>query len=274
MRHTQIFLISVLLQLLCAGASCQSCALLFFGVLRGFDIVLPSIQNKILDVNPACHVYAHTYNISKLINLRNAENGSVFFEQIQKLTRNVSIDTRESFTAIRNLTYYRTLFPGNVIFGWKYPTSIDNMIMQWHSIERVWDLMMIAENKMNIRYQQIGLFRSDVKYMTPINIYAGNAVIPNFANWPMNDRLFFGKRKYAKHWATARFDMIATYLKKNKHVGLHSETFMAFLMQNIQVKKLPICFFRVRLTGKIKTDDCVPLVTIKRAFNKNDARHV
>ena len=62
--------------------------------------------------------------------------------------------------------------------GWTYPTSMDNMIKQWHSIDAVWNLM----NNTN-HYDRVGLFRVDVKYKTPIDISDADAVIPNFQHW-------------------------------------------------------------------------------------------
>ena len=73
----------------------------------------------------------------------------------------------------------------------------------------------------------------------------------------MNDRMFFGDKEYAKIWATHRFDLIPNVLESqrpDKYIGLHSETFMKFLMRNVPVVEKRICFHRVRGTGKIVKD--------------------
>ena len=134
------------------------------------------------------------------------------------------------------MQYYSHLF--HIFTDWEYPTSMDNMIRQWHSIEQVWFKMEAYEA--NIRhgrlYERVGLFRSDVYYTHPIsicnnatattnNISSTNekqdAVIPSMMYesilWGgFNERLFYGKRKYAKHWATKRFSSVNSYITWQK----------------------------------------------------------
>ena len=131
------------------------CALLFFGLPKVFDdVVLPSIQKHIIEPNNECDVYAHTYNISITNNERNGEDAAaVFPEQAYHLTPNVIMDTIEEFNAVRNLTHFREYFPH--IRPWTYPTTMDNMIKQWHSIERVFSSM----SQSRIGYVRVGLFR-------------------------------------------------------------------------------------------------------------------
>jgi len=137
------------------------------------------------------------------------------------------------------------------------------MVKQWHSIERVWNLMLQADRN----YTQVGLFRSDVFYTNPINIFDGDAVIPQMASCPVNDRMFYGKFEYAKIWATHRFRNVPGYLERAANGlqnsfargKLHSEFFMrdgVLHAMPVKVQRKDICFFRVRGTGAVLTRDC------------------
>ena len=90
--------------------------------------MLPSINEYILQHNPECDVYAHTYNITSVTNKRNHEkNAPIRPYDVYKLTANVELDKMEAFhdakmyRIIDNFSIYRR-------FGWAYPTSMDNMI--------------------------------------------------------------------------------------------------------------------------------------------------
>lgn len=231
----------------------ERCALLFFGLPKHFkDISLPSIRKYIIRANPSCDVYAHTYNVGSISNERNGEVSSpIHPKDIYSLTKEHAMDSEEDFLSSHNLTYYRSLFPYEE--PWIFPTSMDNMIKQWHSIDQVWKMMEDSE----IEYHQVGLFRLDVLYVHDISISAGEgeAVVPDFLpSGGMNDRMFFGRRDYAEVWATKRFGLVQNYIDRYEDRGLHSEKFMEFLMQKIPVEEKPICFHRVRGTGKIKKD--------------------
>ena len=137
------------------------------------------------------------------------------------------------------------------------------MYRQWHSIERVWDYMEETEQKLGIQYERVALFRSDVQYASPINIFeGGDAVIPKFGFF-INDRMFYGKREYAHIWAKIRFagmDNRQCYRPRHPLVGMHSE----FYLKDFVLSKIPIdvveddtiCFYRVRGTGEVSYDDC------------------
>ena len=233
----------------------KTCALLFFGLAKQFrSIVLPSIQESILSRNAECDIFAHTYKIKETDNPRNGESHVVLHtEEVRGLTPNLTMDTDGSFGRARNVSYYRTFFPTKKEFFWSYPTSMDNMIKQWHSIERVWNLMEAS----GVSYQQVGLFRLDVQYATHIHIWDGSAVVPQFASVPMNDRMFYGTHRNAKVWATRRFSQVEDFVYRTRagaEFGLHSEHFMEYLMRDVKPDRRPICFNRVRATGDISCD--------------------
>jgi len=230
----------------------NDCALLFFGLAKHFnDIVLPSIQKYILDVNPDCDIYAHTYDIKEITNPRNNEkNSPVHPLEVFSMTKNVVLDTLDSVSKVRDFKYYRRFRQSKGV----HPYSMDNMIKQWHSIDRVWRYANQEHD-----YKRYGLFRLDVRFAEPIDITNGDAVIASFhPDRGLNDRGFYGLYKWAKMWATKRFEQVEAQARRN-HNDLNAESFMKYLMRDVPVELKSMCFNRVRATGKIKPD-CKPSV--------------
>jgi len=255
-----------------------ACALLFFGLPRLFKMIpLPSILKYIVATNPTCDIYAHSYNVTSIANEKEKDI-PIKISELRLLTPNIVLDTEQEFLEQRNQTlheYYKH-FPHH--FGnWYFPTSMDNMVKQWHSLERVWDLMLQVDQN----YTQVGLFRSDVFYTNPIDIFDGDAVIPQFASYPVNDRMFYGKFEYAEIWATHRFRNVPGYLgraatgqlKTYARDTLHSEFFMRdgiLHAMPVKVQRKDICFFRVRGTGDVLTNDCNSCDDVNGTGNTGD----
>ncbi|KAL3933120.1 MAG: hypothetical protein SGBAC_010536 [Bacillariaceae sp.] len=260
----------------------KRCALLFFGLIKDFDqLALPAIQQHILQPNPQCDVFLHTYNITVTrISRRNLEQPyQVRTEEAYHLTNHVAFDTERTFDDEHSNLLRRTRRLYHREWG-ACCKSHDNMIKQWHSIKRVWDLMVDHEQKLvldgqpngrqgsekKLYYEQIGLFRSDVFYISPIDIYESNAALPNFASYKgYNDRLFYGQRSYAKIWAD-RFSFAATFerqymvasITRGKKRGYHSESFLYHLLghHNVPVEKKNICVWRIRTGSRLSVEDC------------------
>lgn len=285
-----------------------SCAILFFGLPRAFaTVVLPSIRTHVLQVNAhyGCDVYAHYYAISYEPPGRQQAGGPINATAVSDLlpaavheyndTVHVEIvaDVDEAkFWAQRNATlqHYRTAkrpTTGKLLYfpwadvGYVYPKSLDNIVKQWHSIEAVFTQM---EESLEIRqqphYDRIALLRLDMFYATPLDIFEMQynaydtenqyGVIPGFAQFPVNDRLFMGPYAAAKLWATQRFARV------NKHVstydipgyGMHSERFvnhtlLTAIRQELGVpikENYDICLMRARADGTIWAWDCHPKV--------------
>jgi hypothetical protein len=221
-----------------------ACALVFFGVPRSFATsIFPSIKEHILDVNPACDVFVHSYNVSFVIGSRMGEQslGTLNVDDLGVFQRyyadkpisyyKLQLDSEDDFQRRRNITYYRQFFPQPS--AWEYPVSMDNMIRQWHSIEGGWNLLEDYEKKTMGRYDRVGFFRLDVKYTHPIGINTKEtAVIPAMMyvqEFPrvINDRLFYGAREVAALWASDRFNTVEDYLlwqeQKDNRVKVHSK---------------------------------------------------
>lgn len=267
------------------------CALLFFGLVVEFkSLVYPSIQRHILDQNPHCDVFLHTYNISTLP--FNAKNGGtregvlLDVSQATKLTSeegHAQFESMDSFFQRRQRALNRTRANFHNGTWGDCCISHDNMIKQWHSIKAVWDLMEAHAHKEQTKmsggttsssttptpqeepyYKNVGFFRLDVYYLTPIDISNSTAVIPDFANYPKNDRLFYGNYAFAEIWAN-RFRFIPTFEKKymrkqSRLNGLHSETIVHYLLEHHEIpyeESPDICFLRVRSgPSRVKLDDC------------------
>ncbi|GFH53900.1 hypothetical protein CTEN210_10376 [Chaetoceros tenuissimus] len=257
------------------------CALLFFGLGRSFkEKAFPSIIKYLLHVNPSCKVFVHTYDVA------NEKGTHINERELSLLTNDASsiiFETEEEFRSQHNLTLFHKYFPTNVNSNnWKFPTSIDNMIRQWHSIEKAWKLMLNFENKRQLKFLRVGFFRPDVIYTHPISIVDQSepAVIPSMMyfsqqnGWNgLNDRMFYGTRKYGEVWATQRFCNIDNYIQWQQseisHIrhdlrGLHSEDFMKYVLTTkgrlpLEIKN--ICFKRVRSNGDVLHCDCRYLET-------------
>ena len=258
-----------------------TCALMFFGIPRSFvSTVFPSIKRYILDANPTCDVFVHSYNVSVVRGNRMGEaSGNVYIEELDAFKQYYSnsqssyelmLETEDDFQRQRNVTYFRQFFPRPS--AWEYPTSMDNMIRQWHSIESGWKLMESHEKKAWRRFDKVGFFRLDVKYTHPIDILTNEtAVIPAMMYEQakptgINDRLFYGSRDVGALWATDRFNSVEDYLAwqegnidRVRCRGLHSEEFLRYLLVqkwSFDITLRNICFQRVRTSGTILSTDC------------------
>jgi len=259
-----------------------TCALLFFGIPRSFsNMVFPSIQQYLLDENPDCDVYVHSFDVSEEVGNRiSEESGDIevmeldafknYFENRSPSYHSI-LETDEAFQKVRNLEQFRRMFPRPST--WDYPISMDNMIRQWHSIEKAWSLMNIYEQQKKRKYDRVGFFRLDAKYTHPIRITTSEtAVIPAMMYESsnkvsgINDSMFYGDRDVANIWATERFESVREYLswqKKKGNIGkvhsegLHPEEFLRYLLVekwSIDITLRNICFKRVRTSGKVLRD--------------------
>ena len=132
------------------------------------------------------------------------------------------------------------------------------------------------EQAQNIRYDRVAMLRSDLVYMTPLDIYSkangqrdednNVVVIPNFAKHPVNDRSVYGPAEAVKVWAVERFDRMEDFVNRSFHeepgYGLQSERFVARLLsiireRNFQVEEHPIlCMYRARADKTVWHKDC------------------
>eukprot|EP00584_Thalassiosira_punctigera_P013271 CAMPEP_0172566218 /NCGR_PEP_ID=MMETSP1067-20121228/111018_1 /TAXON_ID=265564 ORGANISM="Thalassiosira punctigera, Strain Tpunct2005C2" /NCGR_SAMPLE_ID=MMETSP1067 /ASSEMBLY_ACC=CAM_ASM_000444 /LENGTH=242 /DNA_ID=CAMNT_0013357277 /DNA_START=520 /DNA_END=1248 /DNA_ORIENTATION=+ len=237
-------------------------------------MALPALKKNILDENPSCDVFVHTYNVTRAQGKIKGEDGTgvINASEIFLMSTDhskIMLESEEEFQIRRNVHHYRSLFPRPS--SWDYTASMDNLVRQWHSIEQVWAMMETFEEDNHQRYDIVGLLRSDVLFTHRISINEslGGGVIPQsmyktYHSWGgYNDRMFFGKREYAECWSTERFTSLQLYLlwqQTRKSVlitGLHSEDFLRWLLVfqlSIPLRMDPICFMRIRTSGAISND--------------------
>jgi hypothetical protein len=156
--------------------------------------------------------------------------------------------------------------------------TVDNIVKMWHSIEQVWNLMEHHAQQNNITYHRVAMLRSDVVYMTPIDIWdtgkwntidAQNtiAVIPGFGKHPVSDRIVYGPYQAVQQWATTRFTSLDRHVEWVQHNmpgwGMHSEKFVnwtilpAMRRTGVQVVEHDtMCFFRARSDETVWIKDC------------------
>lgn len=300
----------------------ERCAILFFGLPRSFkDLVLPSIQKNIIQPNARynCDFFVHYYyrteepkgrankggilDPTEILQLEEAvqKGASSQFHKVNNAQPVVEFisDTEEDFWAARNAsiqTYRKTKDKHGhyLYFPWKahsysYPSSLDNIVRQWHSINGAWELMERSAAKHGVQYTRVGMFRSDVLYVTPVDIYEtefghydtnnNQAMLAPFGAMPVNDRMFYGPYEGVEIWATKRFSFLESYVDTcEPGWAMHSEKFLdgaimpAIRELGISIVVNPdICFLRTRVGNTAVTNDC-NLLGVTRGFTQAAVR--
>ena len=291
-----------------ANITIQPCALLFFGLPRSYkEMVLPSIVRNILIPNARhqCDIYVHYYHQHAEKAGRGNRGGAIDPTDILLLKKaGIDVakdyggrlphvefvnDTEQSFRKKRGTSlekYHNTTDKEGrpLYFPWKaaafksafLKASLTNIVKQWHSIDSVFTLMETTSQKLNnVSYTRVGMFRSDVMFLTPIDIasldrdnmdvHNRHAVLAPFGKYPINDRMIYGPLEGVKVWATKRFKLIEKRVKLHEDPGfeMHSERFLnATILPAI--KKLgvslytnpDICFLRTRPDKSVLLNDC------------------
>lgn len=299
----------------------RKCAINFWGLPRAFEsLVLPSIEENILKINAKynCDYFVHFYILKEEVAGRSGGGGHIDPYEVYKLTDAVA---RHSYASSDNnnkpavsfvstqdqefWTKYQPLidkirntvdehgkhlyFPDNAK-TYTFPTTTDNIIKMWHTIEESWNLMEQYERTHNITYDRVAMLRNDVVYMTPIDIYQTRAnkggsqkhdtttttdynnnnnvaVIPGFGRHPVSDRLIYGPRRAVQVWAAQRFSRMEQHVQwihqHDPGWGLHSERFVNYTLfsairdrQVSVVEHDTICFFRARSDESVWISDC------------------
>lgn len=162
--------------------------------------------------------------------------------------------------------------------------TIVNIIKMWHSQQSVWNLMerspldgtspQLRPNQQH--YSRVAMLRNDILYVTPIDIYKlpdGSidylnqyAVIPNFGNFPVNDRMIFGPADAVQIWAAGRFRRLQEHVNRVAVTGdgIHPERYLFHTIfpaiRDAGVPILPssgdLCFLRVRSDFSVRIADC------------------
>ena len=285
------------------------CAINLWGLPRAFGaLVLPSLERNVIQVNAKykCDYFVHFYSLSEEVAGRSGGGGHIDPYEIYNLRETVLkyqpssqvvfVSTTESgfwnhyqplIDKIRNTVDSKgkhVYFPDNAK-TYTFPTTTDNIIKMWHTIQESWTAMEHYEQQHNFTYHRVAMLRNDVVYMTPIDIYETQtfqydthntiAVIPGFGRHPVSDRLIYGPRRAIQVWAAQRFQRLEDHVqwiqKHDPGWGLHSERFVNYTLF-AAIRDLPvsivehdsICFFRARADASVWISDCdgAPSVTL------------
>jgi hypothetical protein len=156
--------------------------------------------------------------------------------------------------------------------------TVDNIVKMWFSIQSAWEVMERYGAQHKVNYTRVAMLRSDVFYMTPVDIWqrgiAGHvrdvdnrvAVIPDFANFPVSDRMIYGPYEAVRLWSATRFDTLDAHaqwsLQHKPGCAMHSESFVSRLVARIKERGFVVdhhetlCFFRARVDESVWVSDC------------------
>lgn len=268
----------------------ERCALNFYGLPRSFrSLVLPSVIRNILLPNARydCDIFVNTHWLLTEPPSRSGRGGDLHPEEIYLMEPAAQIirerahgssqkngnyspsiifqdftdhDLWQARGTLLNLTRTYRNQRGNLkYFPWKsrdyvFPKTTDNVVRMWHSIDSVWRLMSTTALQKQIVYTRVAMFRVDVVYVTPIDIWKNPitgtldydnriAVIPGFAKYPVNDStsrlvgfirlpramigdslflsnafsgMIYGPAQAVGMWASRRFDLIHYHVHQRK----------------------------------------------------------
>ena len=282
------------------------CSLNFFGLPRSFkSMALPSIVQNILKPNSMyhCDIVVHYYKIDFEDSGRFNNGGKIdtdafsdFVQIVSKIaeeagqsTPSVIIlgETKEEFLTKygKKVKHFQTAIDPDTgelkYFPWANPTykslkQIENIVMQWNSIQTAWQLMEDHALTTGSEYQRVAFFRSDAFYATPIDIFKVDkdkydyhnqfAVIPGFARFPVSDRMMYGPTEAVRIWATQRFERLDHHISTYEFegYGMHSERYMEHeILPAIEnetghevIENVDICFYRTRAADSVLISDC------------------
>lgn len=155
---------------------------------------------------------------------------------------------------------------------------LHQIVRMWDGLSAAWNLLTETETKLNVNYTRVAMLRSDVAFITPIDIYSiqGNkdinnvqrtAVVPGFAKWPVNDRMIYGPAPAVAIWASERFKWIERHVAKVARSlpgrGMQDEYYLDLTIFPA-IRKLGItivedetlCFLRARADESVWVNDC------------------
>lgn len=294
----------------------ERCAINLFGLPRAFkSLVLPSLIQNVLIPNAAhnCDYFVHYFNLTEEAAGRSGKGGQLDPSEILSLEQHVHRQAVKAkhqrpptvmFHADQEADFWtqhhdliektRTIKDNNgnyLYFPWKaktytHPTTVDNILKMWHSIHAAWNLMDQYADNNQVKYIRVAMLRSDVVYVTPIDLYqldsniitgsgtrqqydaaATAVVVPAFGKHPVSDRIIYGPYAAVKIWAAERFDRMEAHvqsmLKNYPGWGMHSERFLnntifpAMKKAGFTIHEhSELCFFRARVDESVWISDC------------------
>jgi hypothetical protein len=290
------------------GAAGARCAINLFGLPRAFrQLVLPSMIHHVIPFND-CDYYVHYYYMTQEVAGRSGEGGVMDPNDIRLLEQAVcqhaphgtdtagrrhprrtpivefAVDTEADFwrqytPLVEKIRTTKVASTGRPLYfpykalTYRQFTTTDNIIKMWHSIQSAWNLMERSEHSRHFNYTIVAMLRSDVVYVTKVQIDSSSAqndssattvTIPAFGKHPVSDRAIYGNHDAVKIWATQRLSQLDAHVhwvqKNHPGWGMHSERFMdwtIFPHMRAMVREDPYwCFLRARADESVWIRDC------------------
>jgi len=199
------------------------CAINLWGLPRAFkSLVLPSLIKNVIRPNAdyGCDYFVHYYEVTEEAAGRSGAGGSINFEDIKLLERAVHKVARDRNLTLPHVGFssdrmetFKERYAGLLtrirteknskgklrIFPYAAPTftieTTDNIVKMWHTIQESWSAMQSHAGLQRFSYERVAMLRSDVVYVTPIDVYEMRpgekdtsneiAVIPGFGRYPI-----------------------------------------------------------------------------------------
>jgi len=283
-----------------------NCAINFHGISRSFaQIALPTIITNVIKPNlpHQCDYFVYYQTVQHEPQSRSGHGGALDPSEIYRLAEAIrrqqgpqAVVEFSNATEADVLQVHASLIQkirtekdehGHSLYQavdkndsmYNVNTTI-NIVKMWHNLQSVWQLMEQYETASGHTYEQVAMFRLDAAYLTPIDIFQFNgvvkdakqidgnntAVIPDFARFPVNDRLIYGPRHVVRAWAN-RFDYLELHMRqtrpKHPNIGIHSEHFLdktlfpQLRQSGYNILADPdVCFLRTRAGNIVWTMDC------------------
>jgi hypothetical protein len=132
--------------------------------------------------------------------------------------------------------------------------SLNNLILGLHSLNQVTQLWKNNNIKYGTKYDAILYLRPDVLYYKPLKLEyfypmeENSILLPDFEQWPVNDRLAIGPPDVMKIYGE-RFIGAYDYSLTNQ---LHTETYLNYILEKnkINIKKFHYNFSRIKINGQ------------------------
>jgi len=227
-------------------------ALCFYGLCRSTNYTIESINKYIFDalkkLKFTYDIYLHTYKVTTpYTNIRNSEENIMLNNDLYKLINpNVyKIDDQDIIKKELDFIKYRS--KGDPwLNNFK---SLDNLILGLYSLNQVTQLW----KNSNKTYDYIIYIRPDVKFLSPLklsffmNLTNSNIILPDFDEYPINDRFAIGKPNVMTLYGE-RYNNAYDYSLTNK---LHAEKYLNYILDKnkIDVIKINFEFHRIRANG-------------------------
>jgi len=236
----------------------KNIAICFYGICRSTNYTIDSINkyifNPLKQMNINYDIYLHTYTVNSIYNNPRANEKNITLDNNLYKLINPSIykiDNQDDVKKTIDFNKYKRYGdPWNNNF-----TSLHNLILGLYSLNQVTQLW----KNSNMTYDYIMYLRPDVLFLQPLNKYYfnkinnNNIILPNFHEYPINDRFAIGTPNVMLHYGE-RYNHAYNYSLSNK---LHAERYLNYILSlnSIKIVKYNFKFLRIRANGKINVDD-------------------